>query len=87
MSLLVRTLWTPPTRGAFASVFAAASPAARMHADDYRGAYVQPPGRKGTPPHPDARSALLARELWDTTERLLDEMGVELGSGVTSLRS
>lgn len=87
MSLLVRTLWTPPTRGAFASVFAAASPAVRLHADHYRGAYVQPPGRKGTPPHPDARSALLARELWDTTERLLGEMGMEVGCDMTSSRS
>ena len=80
MSLLVRTLWTPPTRGAHTSVFAAASPTVRMQAERYRGAYLQPPGRMGKPPHPDARSALLARELWDTTERLLHEMGVEVGS-------
>lgn len=87
MSLLVRTLWTPPTRGAFASVFAAASPTVRIHADGYRGAYLQPPGRKGMPPHPAARSVLLARELWDTTERLLDEVGVQVDRGDKLLSS
>ncbi|KAH9933902.1 NAD(P)-binding protein [Fomitopsis serialis] len=77
MSLLIRALWTPPTRGAFTSVFAAAAPAVRQETERYKAAYLLPPGRIGAPPHPDARNPVLARELWDTTERLLREMGID----------
>ncbi|KZT68900.1 NAD(P)-binding protein [Daedalea quercina L-15889] len=86
MSLLVRTLWTPPARGAFTSVFAAAAPDVRADAERYRGAFLQPPGRIGTPPHPDARNPALARELWDTTERLLTGMGIDVASINTGSR-
>jgi len=77
MSLLIRALWTPPTRGAFTSVFAAAAPAVREETGRYKATYLLPPGRIGAPPHPDARNPVLARELWDTTERLLREMEID----------
>ncbi|KAH9835137.1 NAD-P-binding protein [Rhodofomes roseus] len=78
MSLLIRALWTPPARGAFTSVFAAAAPVVRAQMERYKGAYLQAPGRIGAPPHADARNPALARELWDTTNRLLEEMGIKV---------
>ncbi|KAM5539668.1 hypothetical protein V8D89_006777 [Ganoderma adspersum] len=62
--------------GARTPVFAATSPLMATRRDEYKGAYVVPFGRVGTPPHPQAEDAELARELWDTTEGIIRSWGL-----------
>lgn len=77
-TMAIRALWAAPSRGALTSVFAATAPVVRDQPQLYGGAYLQPPGKLGRPPNADARSLELAEELWDTTERLLRDIGVEI---------
>ena len=63
-----------PSEGAYASVFAAASPEVKANREKYMGAYLVPPGRIATPPERRAESAELAQELWDTTELILQKV-------------
>ncbi|TFK93642.1 NAD-P-binding protein [Polyporus arcularius HHB13444] len=74
IGLIIR-LWAwltfdTPSEGAYGTVFAIASPAVRADRDKYKGAYIVPPGLVGTPQTPQAESAELAEELWQTTESL-----------------
>ncbi|KAI0360523.1 NAD-P-binding protein [Trametes cingulata] len=64
-------LFLTPTEGAYASVFAAASPRVKEERDKYKGAYLVPPGKIETPPAPQAENKELAEELWATTEAVL----------------
>lgn len=77
-TMVIRALWAAPSRGALTSVFAATAPVVRDQPQLYGGAYLQPPGKLGRAPNADARSLELAEELWDTTERLLRDIGVEI---------
>lgn len=77
-TMVIRALWAAPSRGALTSIFAATAPVVRDQPQLYGGAYLQPPGKLGRPPNADARSLELAEELWDTTERLLRDIGVEI---------
>lgn len=81
-TMAIRALWAAPSRGALTSVFAATAPVVRDQPQLYGGAYLQPPGKLGRPPNADARSLELAEELWDTTERLLRDIGVEIEGGI-----
>ena len=63
-----------PSEGAYASVFAAASPEVKANREKYMGAYLVPPGRIATPPERRAESVELAQELWDTTELILQNV-------------
>ncbi|KAF7977330.1 hypothetical protein HWV62_4109 [Athelia sp. TMB] len=77
-SILVQlfSLFTTPTAQAGdPSVFAAAAPAVRAHADAYKGAYLVPVGKISTP-SPDAMIARLAQELWATSEKQLAVLGL-----------
>ena len=77
-SLLVRLLplfTTPIAQAGDPSVFAAAAPAVRAHADAYKGAYLVPVG-KIAPPSADAMDARLAQELWATSEKQLAVLGL-----------
>ncbi|KAL4253094.1 NAD(P)-binding domain superfamily protein [Abortiporus biennis] len=67
--------FSPPEKGSYASVFAAVGPAVRADPEKYKGAYLHPPGVIAKPSK-DAEDMELAAELWDTTERLLNEIGV-----------
>ena len=62
--------------GARTPVFAATSPLMVERRDEYKGAYVVPFGKVGTPPHPQAEDAELAKELWDTTESIVRSWGL-----------
>ncbi|KAI0073653.1 NAD-P-binding protein [Panus rudis PR-1116 ss-1] len=66
--------FTPPEKGSYAHVFAAAHPAVKEKPEAYKAAYVVPPGKLSTPPG-DGKSESLAKELWETTEKLLEEIG------------
>lgn len=81
-TMVIRALWAAPSRGALTSIFAATAPVVRDQPQLYGGAYLQPPGKLGRPPNADARSLELAEELWDTTERLLRDIGVEIEGGI-----
>lgn len=61
-------------------MFAAASPEVRAQPQNYQGKYMLPVGKikydiggKSKP----SKDIALARELWDTTERILKELEVE----------
>ncbi|EPQ51744.1 NAD P-binding protein [Gloeophyllum trabeum ATCC 11539] len=60
-----------PFFGAYTSVFAAASPIVRDEAGKWEGGYVVPYGRLEECGPEGAREDL-ARELWETTEKILD---------------
>jgi len=76
-TLVVHTMWASPSRGALPSVFAAAAPIVRERPQLYKGAYLQPPGQLGSPPNADALDPELANELWETTEKILIDIGVK----------
>ena len=62
--------------GARTPVLAAACPLIAERRDEYKGAYIVPFGKVETPPHPQAESAELAQELWDTTEGIIQSWGL-----------
>ncbi|KDR81778.1 hypothetical protein GALMADRAFT_239970 [Galerina marginata CBS 339.88] len=67
--------FAPWRKGAFTSVFAAASTEVRSNRDLYKGAYLTPVAQLSEP----SKSALnekLATELYDTTEQVLKELGI-----------
>jgi len=66
-----------PDQGAYTQVFASVAPLVREQADKYKGVFLMPPAKITSPSKP-AESEELAKELWETTEALLKEMGVEL---------
>lgn len=77
-SLLVKILpyfSTPISRAADASIFAAASPAVRLDAEAFKGAYLVPVGKIARP-RKDALDAGLARDLWLTSEKQLTILGL-----------
>lgn len=65
------------TKGAYTSVFAAASPIVRENPDKYKGAYLEPVAQLGKP-YEQALNDGLAKELWETTEEILKEIGVQV---------
>ena len=78
--------WSSPAKGAYSSVFAAASPVVKEKAAEYGGAYMNAdttPGKVGTP-SVESWDDELADELWQTTETLLGELGVWEGDGLST---
>ncbi|KAL7281916.1 hypothetical protein ACG7TL_003382 [Trametes sanguinea] len=75
-TLIANLTFATPTKGAYSTVFAAASPVPREHVDEYRGAFLKNPGMK-TAMSPVANNVANLKELWETTERILREAGVE----------
>jgi len=76
--LLIRTLtsfFASTTKGSYTSVFAAASPEVKEKAEQYKGAYLLPVAKIGKLSE-DGEKEELAKELWETTERILAEVGV-----------
>ncbi|KAI9059036.1 NAD-P-binding protein [Trametes sanguinea] len=76
-TLIANLVFATPAKGAYSTVFAAASPVPRERVDEYRGAFLKNPGVRTTV-SPLAESAENLRVLWETTERVLREAGVEL---------
>ena len=60
---------------AYGTVFAAAAPEVRAEPRKYRAAYITPP-TKNTGMNKIARDPVLAKDLWELTERTLEEIGV-----------
>ncbi|KAI0821633.1 NAD-P-binding protein [Trametes gibbosa] len=81
LSVIYRTIanvaFTKATKGAYSSVFAAASPVPRAAVDTYRGAYLKPPGRITKLPAA-ANNKEICNELWDTTDTFLKGLGLEV---------
>ncbi|KAH9946905.1 NAD-P-binding protein [Amylocystis lapponica] len=75
ITFITNFVFVPASEGAYSTVFAAASPTVQAERDKYRGAYLVPPG---TLAHPSklSESTDLAKELWETTERVLEDIGV-----------
>ena len=71
------TFFASSADGALNSVFAAAAPTVRANAENYKGAYLRPTGVIGIP-NKDALKVELAQELWETTETILKEIGVDV---------
>lgn len=75
LNLLMRVIAMAPDEGAYTSVFAAGSPVVREQAEKYNGSYLEPPGRI-TKPAPNALKVELQDELWNTTEKYLEDQGL-----------
>lgn len=61
--------------GSYTSVFAAAAPIVRAEAEKYKATYLHPVGKIATPSQ-DALEEGLPEELWESTERILEEIDV-----------
>jgi hypothetical protein len=64
-----------PEVGAYNTCFAAASPLVRQHPEQYKGAYLVPVGVIEEP-EKNAKRNDLALELWETSERVLKDIGI-----------
>lgn len=64
-----------PTHGASTVAFAAAGSQVRAEAEKYKGAYIKPEGIGRTSRAGEDKE--LAKELWDTTEGLVKEWGLQ----------
>ncbi|EPS93259.1 NAD-binding protein [Fomitopsis schrenkii] len=72
---IVGLFFTLPTVAAYGTVFAAASPIVRAEPRKYRAAYIIPPTtNKGL--NATARDPVLGKDLWELTERTLEDIGV-----------
>ncbi|KAG1853330.1 hypothetical protein C8R48DRAFT_675973 [Suillus tomentosus] len=72
---LVSLFFVRQDQGAYTSVFAAASEEVAKQREKYKGMYLTPTG-KLTEPTKVARDEGLAKELWDTVDRFLEEKGI-----------
>ena len=72
---LGRTFGRDETRGAFTVAFAAAGVKIQKDMAKYKGAYLTW-WEQIEIPKPQARNEDLAKELWQTTESILEELGV-----------
>ncbi|KZP08213.1 NAD-binding protein [Athelia psychrophila] len=75
ISFLARLLFQPVERSGYNSAFAAASPDVRARAAEFKGAYIVPVG-KIAKPSADARKPQLALDLWETSEKQIDALGL-----------
>lgn len=62
-----------PHEGAYTSLFAATSPKVKQERPQYAGAYLTPVGVI-TQPSKEARDPQAAKDLWETTERIVAAM-------------
>ncbi|KZT04392.1 NAD-P-binding protein [Laetiporus sulphureus 93-53] len=76
-SVIASTFFERPEVGGYAPAFAAVAPVVRAEPRTYRGAYIVPPGMVGKPSRL-AESPELAKELWETTEGILRDLGIDL---------
>ena len=73
-AFIANAFFTSPEKGAYSTVFAAASPAVRED-PKYKGAYIVPPGKLGSVYAP-CDNPELGKELYETTEKILADIGV-----------
>ncbi|KAG2095897.1 uncharacterized protein F5147DRAFT_840085 [Suillus discolor] len=72
---IVPLFFVRPDQGAYTSVFAAASEDVAKQREKYKGMYLRPVG-KITKPTKVATDEGLAKELWDTVDKFLEERGI-----------
>ncbi|KAG1856359.1 NAD(P)-binding protein [Suillus subalutaceus] len=72
---IVSLFFLHPDQGAYNSAFAAASEEVVEQRQKYKGAYLTPVG-KLTEPTKVAKDEGLAKELWDTVDKFLEEKGI-----------
>jgi len=70
---IANLFFTTPAKGAHGAVFAAAAPEVRANPRDYRGAHIEPRTKLGRASEA-AEDPELAKELWETTERILKDI-------------
>ncbi|KAH8097034.1 NAD-P-binding protein [Cristinia sonorae] len=75
LTFLSNLLLPTAVKGAYTQVFAAVAPIVRQEADKYKGVFLMPPAVISKTSKP-GESGELAKELWETTEALLNELGV-----------
>ncbi|KAI8984861.1 NAD-P-binding protein [Trametes punicea] len=78
-TLIANLTFASPVKGAYSTVFAAAAPRPRERVDEYKGEFLKNPGVHARA-NPLAKKAALREELWETTERVLKDIGIELES-------
>jgi NAD(P)-dependent dehydrogenase (short-subunit alcohol dehydrogenase family) len=64
---IMRLTFLPPDKGAITSVFAATASEPREREKEYKGQYLIPYGKVGTP-HRAVKDEKVARDLWETTK-------------------
>ena len=74
-AVLFKLFFDVPEVGAYNSCFAAAAPEIREDRGKWKGTYVEPVGAIAEPSE-IARRKGLAQELWNTTERVLEDLKV-----------
>lgn len=74
-AVVFKLFFIKPDQGAYTSCFAAASPLVKADPDKYKGQYIRPVGRI-VAKNPNADKVNLAEELWETTERFLEGLGL-----------
>ncbi|KZT31947.1 NAD(P)-binding protein [Sistotremastrum suecicum HHB10207 ss-3] len=72
---LVSLIFKTSSTGALTSAFAAGSPVIRQEPAKYKAAYLVPYGKLGEK-RPEAKSEALAKDLWNTTEKFVAEIGL-----------
>ncbi|KAG0702645.1 NAD(P)-binding protein [Suillus ampliporus] len=72
---IVSLFFVEQDQGACNSAFAAASEEVAKQREKYKGAYILPVGKVGEPTK-TAKDEGLAKELWDTVEKFLEEKGI-----------
>ncbi|KAI0717571.1 NAD-P-binding protein [Cerioporus squamosus] len=75
--LIALLTFQTPAQGARSTVFSAASPIPRAQPNNYRGAFLGS-SCKVAKPSKTVQKTELRQELWDTTEKILREIGLEL---------
>ncbi len=74
-AIAFKLFFIKPDQGAYTSCFAAASPLVKANPDKYKGQYIRPVGRI-VAKNPNAAKVGLAEELWETTEKFLEGLGL-----------
>ena len=75
-TLIANLTFAKPTKGAYSTVFAAASPLPRKDSAKYKGAFLKNPGTHSSA-NPVGEKEELRVELWETTEKVLKDLGLE----------
>lgn len=74
-AVLFALFFAIPEVGAYTSCFATAASEVRDNPEKFKGAFLEPVGIV-TPPSEVARRDELAEELWETTERILEDLRI-----------
>ncbi|KAA1474634.1 NAD-P-binding protein [Dentipellis sp. KUC8613] len=74
VKIYIATLAMTPLQGAMTSLFAATSSQVAAEREKYKGKYLEPYGKIAGPATAASKDPLIAKTLWDTTERITAEL-------------